>query len=102
MDDTIDTVNKKTTWCYNYRYYYNNWWHIASNWWTHIAHGAFFATVPIETLIIEDQQVQPRLSRNAAELQALSHFFGSIGIAIGSIMLAVGIGYLVASYGLLR
>ena len=63
--------------------------------------GAFFTAVPTETLT-EDQQLQPQQSQNAAELQALGQFFGGIGIVIGSIVLAVGIGYLVVSYGLLK
>ena len=36
------------------------------------------------------------------QLQALTQFFGSIGLIIGGIVLAVGIGYLVVSYGLLK
>lgn len=67
-----------------------------------LAFGAFFTAVPTETLLTEDQQLQPQQSQNAAELQALSQFFGSIGIVIGSIVLAVGIGYLIVSYGLLK
>jgi hypothetical protein len=34
--------------------------------------------------------------------QPLTQFFGSFGIAIGAIIVAVGIGYLVVSYGLLK
>jgi hypothetical protein len=65
--------------------------------------GAFFAAVPIDTIISEQQQqqLQPEI-QNEAELQALSQFVGSIGIVIGAIVLAVGIGYLVVSYGLLK
>lgn len=66
-----------------------------------LAFGAFFTSVPIETLT-EDQQLQPQQSQNTAEMQALSQFFGSIGVVIGSIVLAVGVGYLVVSYGLLK
>lgn len=66
-----------------------------------LSFGAFFASVPIETLI-EDQQLSPQESQNAAELQALSQYFGSIGVVIGSIVLAVGVGYLIVSYGLLK
>jgi Predicted membrane protein (DUF2127) len=74
----------------------------AGIWWTLIARvGAFFTSVPIETLT-EDQQLQPQQSQNTAEMQALSQFFGSIGVVIGSIVLAVGVGYLVVSYGLLK
>ena len=68
-----------------------------------LAFGAFFTAVPIETLVTEPQlEESPQESQNTAELQALSQFFGSIGIVIGSIVLAVGIGYLVVSYGLLK
>ena len=66
-----------------------------------LAFGAFFTSVPIETLT-EDQQLQPQQSQNTAEMQALSQFFGSIGVVIGSIVLVVGVGYLVVSYGLLK
>jgi hypothetical protein len=40
--------------------------------------------------------------QNEAELQALTQFLSGIGIVIGAIVLAVGIGYLVVSYGLLK
>lgn len=63
-----------------------------------LAFGAFFTS---ETFT-EDQQLQPQQSQNTAEMQALSQFFGSIGVVIGSIVLAVGVGYLVVSYGLLK
>lgn len=85
--------------------------------------GAFFTSVPIDVFISEQMQQQrqqqeqlqlqqPQLQQqqlqqqqdlqNAAELQALARFLGGIGIAIGAIVLAVGIGYLVVSYGLLK
>jgi Predicted membrane protein (DUF2127) len=67
-----------------------------------LAFGVFFTSVPIETLVTEDQQLQPQQSQNITELQGLSQFFGNIGIVIGSIVLAVGIGYLIVSYGLLK
>jgi hypothetical protein len=66
--------------------------------------GAFFATVPINTIISEQQQqqqLQPEI-QNQAELEALTQFLAGIGIVIGAIILAVGIGYLVVSYGLLK
>ena len=83
-----------------------------------LAFGAFFTSVPIDVFISEQmqrqqeqlqlqqqqhqqQQLQQEL-RNATELQALSQFLGGVGIAIGAIVLAVGIGYLVVSYGLLK
>ncbi len=70
-----------------------------------LALGAFFATVPINTIISEQQQQQQQLQpeiQNQAELEALTQFLAGIGIVIGAIILAVGIGYLVVSYGLLK
>ena len=78
-----------------------------------LAFGTFFATVPIENIVInqqqqselqlpQQQQQQLQEVQNAAELQALTQFFASIGLIIGGILLAVGIGYLVVSYGLLK
>jgi hypothetical protein len=77
-----------------------------------LAFGAFFTSVPIDVFISEQMQQQQQLQlqqqldqqelRSAAELQALAQFLGGIGIAIGAIVLAVGIGYLVVSYGLLK
>ena len=79
--------------------------------------GAFFTSVPIDVFISEQmkqQQQQQQLQlqqpeqqpqqelQNAAELQELARFLGGIGIVIGAIVLAVGIGYLVVSYGLLK
>jgi hypothetical protein len=60
-----------------------------------LAFGALFTAITFE----DQQQLQ---SREVAELQPLTQFFGSFGIAIGAIILAVGIGYLVVSYGLLK
>lgn len=62
-----------------------------------LALGAFFATVPINTIIQEQQQqqLQPEI-QNQAELEALTQFLAGIGIVIGAIILAVGIGYLVS------
>jgi hypothetical protein len=83
--------------------------------------GAFFSSVPIDVFISEQmqqqqqqqeqlqlqqqqaQQQQQQLDmQNAAELHSLARFLGSVGIAIGAIVLAVGIGYLIVSYGLLK
>lgn len=83
-----------------------------------LAFGAFFTSVPIDVFISEQmqrqqeqlqlqqqqhqqQQLQQEL-RNATELHALAQFLGGVGIALGAIVLAVGIGYLVVSYGLLK
>jgi hypothetical protein len=63
-----------------------------------LAVGAIFTAVTFE-----DQQQQLQLQNSdLAELQPLTQFFGSFGLAIGAIILAVGIGYLVVSYGLLK
>ena len=84
-----------------------------------LAFGAFFTSVPIDVFISEQmqqqqqqqqeqlqlqpqQQQQQQHLQNAAELQALARFLGGVGITIGTIVLAVGIGYLVVSYGLLK
>jgi magnesium-transporting ATPase (P-type) len=68
-----------------------------------LAFGVFFTAFPIGSMISEQQQqqLQPEI-QNQAKLEALSQFLGSIGIVIGAIVLAVGIGYLVVSYGLLK
>ena len=70
-----------------------------------LAFGAFFTSVPIDVFISEQmqqqQQDQQELQR-AAELQALAQFLGGVGVAIGAIVLAVGVGYLIVSYGLLK
>ena len=66
-----------------------------------LAFGAFFTVVPIDVFLEEEMQQQQDL-QNAAELQALARFLGGVGIAIGAIVLAVGIGYLIVSYGLLK
>lgn len=65
--------------------------------------GASFAAVPIGSMISEQQQqqLQPEI-QNEAELEVIMQFVGSIGLVIGAIVLTVGIGYLVVSYGLLK
>lgn len=71
-----------------------------------LAFGAFFTAVPVDVFLEEElqqlQQQQQQDLQNAAELQALARFLGGVGIAIGAIVLAVGIGYLIVSYGLLK
>jgi hypothetical protein len=100
MDKTIDRIDKKTNWCHNYLYSSHNCGILlVFGGLSLLTFGAFFTAVPIET---EDQQLQPQQLENAAELQALGQFFGSIGVVIGSIVLAVGVGYLIVSYGLLK
>jgi len=64
--------------------------------------GIFFASVPISSIVQEEQlqqQLQPEI-QNQAELEALSQFLGSIGVVIGAIVLAVGIGWIFS--GILR
>jgi hypothetical protein len=66
--------------------------------------GIFFASVPISSIVQEEQlqqQLQPEI-QNQTELEDLTQFLAGIGIVIGAIILAVGIGYLVVSYGLLK
>lgn len=70
-----------------------------------LAFGAFFTSVPIDVFISEQmqqQQQQQQELQRAAELQALAQFLGGVGVAIGAIVLAVGVGYLIVSYGLLK
>ena len=63
-----------------------------------LAFGAFFTTVPIDVFLSEEmQQQQQQDLQNAAELHALARFLGGVGIPVGAIVLAVGIGYLVVS-----
>ena len=47
------------------------------------------------------QQLQPEI-QNETELEAITQFVGSVGLVIGAIVLTVGIGYFVVSYGLLK
>lgn len=65
--------------------------------------GAFFAAVLIGSMISEQQQqqLQPEI-QNEAELEVITQFVGSVGLVIGAMVLTVGIGYLVVSYGLLK
>lgn len=67
--------------------------------------GIFFAAVPINSIISEQQQQQQQLQpelQNQAQLDGITQFLGSAGIVIGAVVLAVGIGYIVVSYGLLK
>lgn len=66
--------------------------------------GAFFASIPIEnvrTEIQQQEQGQPQ-TLNVAELHALIQLLGSSSIVMGTIVMVIGIGYLVVSYGLLK
>lgn len=65
-----------------------------------LAFGALFSTVPLDTNTPDQQQ--PLQIQDAAQLEALNQFAGSVGLVLGAIILAVGIGFLVVSYGLLK
>jgi hypothetical protein len=67
-----------------------------------LAFGTFFATVPMQDIVIKLQQQQQQELQSVADLQALTQFFSSIGFIIGGIILALGIAYLAVSYGLLK
>ena len=68
-----------------------------------MAFGALFSTVPLDTNTPDQQQLlQQQQIQDAAQLQALNQFAGSVGLGLGAIILAVGIGFLVVSYGLLK
>ena len=68
-----------------------------------MAFGALFSTVPLDTNTPDQQQLlQQQQIQDAAQLQALNQFAGSVGLVLGAIILAVGIGFLVVSYGLLK
>ena len=61
--------------------------------------GALFSTVPLDTNIPDQQRV---LQQQQIQDEALNQFAGSVGLVLGAIILAVGIVFLVASYGLLK
>jgi hypothetical protein len=66
--------------------------------------GAFFATISTEvvTTQLELQQQTRQETQNVVELRSLIQLLGNISISLGAIVLAIGIGYLVVSYGLLK
>ena len=66
-----------------------------------LAFGAFFNSVPIDIYISEQLQHRQDID-SVADLEALARILAGIGIVIGAIVLAVGIGYFFASYGLLK
>lgn len=65
--------------------------------------GAFFAANPTETLItdLEQQQIQQE-TQDTQELRSLIQVLGNIGIALGAIVIGIGVGYLIVSYGLFK
>lgn len=66
-----------------------------------LAFGAFFSSSSIDVYISEQMQHRQDTG-SAVELEVLARFLGGIGIVVGAIVLAVGIGYLFISYGLFK
>jgi uncharacterized membrane-anchored protein len=66
--------------------------------------GAFFASIPIENVMTELQQrEQEQLQTlNVTEIHSLIQLLGSSSIVLGAIVMMIGIGYIVVSYGLLK
>ena len=66
--------------------------------------GAFFASISIENVMNEIQRhEQGQLQAlDVAELHALVQLLGSSSIAMGAIVIVIGIGHLVVAYGLLK
>ena len=65
--------------------------------------GAFFAAIPIENVMTEMEQQEQGQQQplSVAELHALIQLLGSSSIVMGAIVMVIGIGYLIVSYGLL-
>ena len=66
--------------------------------------GAFFAAIPIENVMteMEQQEQGQQQTLSVAELHALIKLLGSSSIDMGAIVMVIGIGYLIVSYGLLK
>jgi hypothetical protein len=66
--------------------------------------GAFFAAIPIENVMTEMEQHEQgqQQTLSVAELHALIQLLGSSSIVMGAIVIVIGIGYLIVSYGLLK
>ena len=66
--------------------------------------GEFFAVIPIENVMteMEQQEQGQEQSLSVAELHALIQLLGSSSIIMGAIVMVIGIGYLIVSYGLLK
>ncbi|MGH9977996.1 MAG: DUF2127 domain-containing protein [Nitrososphaeraceae archaeon] len=65
---------------------------------------AFFASISIEYVMNEIQQQeqgQPQ-ALDVAELHALVQLLGSSSIAMGAVVIVIGLGYLIVAYGLLK
>jgi hypothetical protein len=66
--------------------------------------GVFFATISTEVVTMQlgqEDQTQQDI-QNLVELRSLIQLLGNVSIILGAIVLAIGIGYLVVSYGLLK
>ena len=66
--------------------------------------GEFFAVIPIENVMteMEQQEQGQQQTLSVAELHALIQLLGSSSIIMGAIVMVIGIGYLIVSYGLLK
>ena len=66
--------------------------------------GAFFAAIPIENVMteMEQQEQGQQQTLSVAELHALIQLLGSSSIVMGAIVMVIGTGYLIVSYGLLK
>ena len=66
--------------------------------------GAFFAVIPIEDVMTQLQQQEKvqQQTRNLAELHDLIQLLGSSSVVLGTVVMVIGIGYLIVSYGLLK
>ena len=66
--------------------------------------GEFFAVIPIENVMteMEQQEQGQQQTLSVAELHALIQLLGSSSIVMGAIVMVIGIGYLIVSYGLLK
>lgn len=70
---------------------------------TSLVSGAFFAAIPTDVLLTDLEQPQlPQESQDVTEARSLIQLLGNVGIALGAIVIGIGVGYLVVSYGLLK
>lgn len=106
----FDTIKRKAIWCYNYcgtRYYRRCYtsvrWALISSIWDILRNRSYrkycnkSTTIAASTTTAATTRIA-ECSRTTNSPQ----FFASIGLVIGGIVLAVGIAYLVVSYGLLK
>lgn len=66
--------------------------------------GAFIAVIPIEDVMTQLQQQEKvqQQTQNLAELHDLIQLLGSSSVVLGTVVMVIGIGYLIVSYGLLK